>query len=122
MRKCMGAVEQLSKLLEEQLETLDPEALANVAELRPWLRSSVERCVFARVGQVLWHLYDGRHSAEDAQYAQKARALRRVSDARLLEVLGVSSQFRGSVGALRETSVSDGAAPLSPDGAPSEAE
>lgn len=121
MRECMGAVDQLSRLVEELLANLDAEALANLAELRPWLRSSVERCVFARVGQVLWHLYDGRHSAEDAQYTQKARALRRVSDTRLLDVLGVSSQFRGSVGALRPTPVSEVGDPSSPDGAPSEA-
>lgn len=96
MRECMAAVDQLSKLVTELVANLEPEAYSNVRELQPWMRGSVERCVFARVGQTLWHLYDGRHSAEDAQYAQKARDLSRVSDAALLDALGVSSRFQGT--------------------------
>lgn len=96
MGECMGAVDQLSRLVQELVANLDADALANVEELQPWLRSSVERCVFARVGQTLWHLYDGRHSAEDAQYAQKVRDLSRVSDRRLFDALEVRWQFRGS--------------------------
>lgn len=95
MRECMAAVDQLCRLIEELLANMEDDALLNIAEVRPWMRNSVERCVFARVGQTLWHLYDGRHSAEDTQYAQKVSDLSRVSDAALLEALGVRRQFQG---------------------------
>jgi hypothetical protein len=97
MRECIAEVEQLSRLIEELWANMSADALANVQELRPWLRTSVERCVFTRVSQTLWHLYDGRHSAEDAQFAEKSAALSKVSDLKLMEELGVRVEFRGNV-------------------------
>lgn len=95
MRECMAAVDQLSRLVDELVADLDADALANVAEMKPFLRGSVERCLFGRVGRTLWQLYEGRHSADDTKYAQKVHHLSRFSDARLLDALGVRSQFRG---------------------------
>jgi hypothetical protein len=89
----MDAVAELSKLLEVQLASMDLDTLANVKQLRPWLHDAVQRCVFTRVGQTLWQLYEHRHSVADAQYVQKARLLRRVSDRVLLKELGARAEF-----------------------------
>lgn len=136
MGECVQAVERLCRIVEEVLDNMScppvanatdpPMALAEINRLRPWLRHSVERCIFTRVGGQLWHLYEGRHSAEDAQYAQKARALAVVSDARLLDELSVRYEFRGSAGACSLTTciaecdtedVTSGGSMASPDAA-----
>lgn len=106
MLACLGATDRLCRLVEEFLSegagagapspaslAADPAALT---ELRPWLRQSVERCLFQRVGVPLWRLYEGRHSAEDAQFARKWRALRKVSDEQLIAALEVKQVFVGS--------------------------
>lgn len=106
MLECLGATDRLCRLVEEFLSegagagapspaslAADPAALT---ELRPWLRQSVERCVFQRVGVQLWRLYEGRQSAEDAQFARKWRALRKVSDAQLVAALEVNQVFVGA--------------------------
>lgn len=68
---------------------------AAAEQMRPWLRGSVERCIFGRVGGPLWQLYKGRNSAEDAQYADKVRALGAGSDEVVLNILQVREVFQG---------------------------
>jgi hypothetical protein len=62
-------------------------------ELMPWLRPSVSRCLFSRVGGLIWKLYEDRHSAEDCAYVQKQKALKSVTPAKLLENLEVRQVF-----------------------------
>jgi len=93
--ECRAAVDRLCALVEAH----DGSVLADLglsAEFQPWLRSSVERCVYMRVGGPLWSLYEGRHSAEDAQYTEKVRMLAAVNDVALLEALDIRLEFRGS--------------------------
>jgi len=96
MTECLAQVETLCQLVLEHASTVSTPTSIVSSELKPWLRSSVERCLFTRVGSLLWHLYRRQHSADDAQFARKARALEAVSDADLLASLEVRQEFRGS--------------------------
>ncbi|CAK0881603.1 unnamed protein product [Prorocentrum cordatum] len=107
MGDCIAGIDRLCALVEQHIGppggpgTSPAAAAARLGgaptpqDLQPWLRGSVERCVFARVGPPLWRLYEERHSAEDAQFVEKVGRLRRCSDAALLEALEVRAELRG---------------------------
>mmetsp|Transcript_72013 Transcript_72013/g.154117 ORF Transcript_72013/g.154117 Transcript_72013/m.154117 type:complete len:472 (-) Transcript_72013:138-1553(-) len=93
--ECSAALRWLSLLLEEHLGSARPAP----EDLAPLLRTSVERCLFGRVGSTLWHLYRRGYAGEDERYVKKLRALGACRDDVLLEALGVRSEFRGTVSA-----------------------
>jgi len=104
MAECAAAVSRLCALVEAHEAKCQGDSYAAAepglaAEFRPFLRRSVERCIYTRVGGPLWSLYEGRHSAEDAQYTEKVQALGAVSDAALLEALEIRPEFRGALAA-----------------------
>lgn len=102
VEECTATVSRLCRLVEEQHRESTPSASSTspsaraVAEFRPWLQGSVERCIFSRVGTLLWSLYESRHSAEDALYGEKLRQLASASDSALMEALEVRPHFRGT--------------------------
>lgn len=110
LAECAGAVNRLCRILEEDLAEEGPAAdaastaamtvqqarRAQLAGMKPWLRKSVERCVFGRVGPVLWRFYASQHESQDARYAAKARALGSVSDEVLMDALEIPATFRGN--------------------------
>jgi len=99
MTECKAAVERIECLADEALRTehliqkLETKGL-HPARLRQWLHVSVERCVFARVGSVIWQFYKQLHSEEDALFVQKAQAVRTMGETELLEALEVRKEFR----------------------------
>jgi len=103
MADCLLAVGNLTRLLERHLNESCRDAGAGdsassskaAASLVPYFRGAVERVIFARTGRELWRLYESRHSAEDAQYSQKARRLSSFSSLDLLASLGVPDIFCG---------------------------
>lgn len=91
---CASAVDCLCALVRQHFQELDV-SVSPPPRLEPWLRSSVERCVFARVGGIVWRSYVTRLVDDDARYAERAAALAALSDAQLLDDLEVSPVFRG---------------------------
>lgn len=99
MAICLATVDRLHSLLEEHLAALPPppssttSGLVGAEQLRPWLRSSVERCLFGRVGGSLWQLYKSKSSAEDAQFAARTGTVAAKPDEVLLHLLEVRKEF-----------------------------
>jgi hypothetical protein len=101
--ECAGVASKLCNLLEDDLasiaESTDIAARARqsakLVEIRPWLRKSVERWLYGKVGPMLWRSYAGKHDSVDALYVTKRRALSLVSDEDLLEALEIPTAFRG---------------------------
>jgi len=110
MMECSSAVDRLSRLVQEQLGANDTspsmQTMDVATEIGPWVKGAVEKCVFTRVGGPLLKLYESRHSAEDAQYEEKAEKLSSVESTALLDALGVPSEFRGWLQACSEPSCS----------------
>jgi len=100
MAECLAAVEQLAKLADETLRTaaVSPGVInggLRLVHLRQWLSVSVERFVFTQVGAVLWHMYEDRHSAEDARFEQKVQAVRVREESELVRMLEVPAEMLG---------------------------
>eukprot|EP00929_Paragymnodinium_shiwhaense_P046337 TRINITY_DN23590_c0_g1_i1.p1 TRINITY_DN23590_c0_g1~~TRINITY_DN23590_c0_g1_i1.p1 ORF type:complete len:486 (-),score=138.27 TRINITY_DN23590_c0_g1_i1:389-1846(-) len=94
MGDCRAAVEELTRLVEEQLPR---EAGQKADALAPFIHGAVERCIFSRVCGPLWQLYEQSCDEEDARFAEKAAQLRESESAALLATLGVRPQFCGNL-------------------------
>merc|ERR1712137_794917 len=79
-----------------------------LVHLRQWLNVSVERFVFTQVGAVLWHMYEDRHSAEDARFEQKVQAVRDREEYDLLRMLEVPAELLGTACDVDDMSVAIG--------------
>lgn len=108
MSDCVAGIDRLCRLIEKHIALADNSpssarrfGVPSAADLQPWLRGSVERCVFSRVGAPLWRLYEERCSADDARYADKAGRLRAFGDRTLLDALEVRAELRGVAQELR---------------------
>eukprot|EP00928_Gymnodinium_smaydae_P009840 TRINITY_DN13682_c0_g1_i1.p1 TRINITY_DN13682_c0_g1~~TRINITY_DN13682_c0_g1_i1.p1 ORF type:complete len:496 (-),score=85.75 TRINITY_DN13682_c0_g1_i1:112-1599(-) len=99
MVECLAEVDRLAVIVEAHLErTASPTDAAIALQLAPWIRGSVERCVFARLGGTLRLIYRHHHAEDDSQYERKANALAALSDVELFEELDVRAKFRGAPG------------------------
>mmetsp|Transcript_89123 Transcript_89123/g.230012 ORF Transcript_89123/g.230012 Transcript_89123/m.230012 type:complete len:429 (+) Transcript_89123:100-1386(+) len=87
---CSEAVARLCKLVEEHTKN---EVVLN--DLKPWLRFSVERAIYRRVGGPLWRFYEERHGQEDACFVRRKALLGKHLDSKLFDALGLDEKFRG---------------------------
>jgi len=103
MTECSSAIDHICELMGDVLASAHASGDVSSAVFRPWVRPSVERCIFSRVGMPLWRFYESRHAAQDERYSQKWRLLSSVSDTRLLTNLEVRREFRGEGAAASST-------------------
>jgi len=94
--ECSSAINRLCRLVNDALTDPVLAGRAAPSTVMPWLRTSVERWVYARVGPMLWRLYESCSREEDALFVEKSQALAAVGDAALLEALEVRSAFHGA--------------------------
>lgn len=96
---CKLAVDRLCRLLEQHANELSRSQPSKehkaLLEFLPWVRPSVERCVYMRVGLPMWRRYQSLNSREDTIYREKVASLRSASDAVLLAALDIRPEFRG---------------------------
>jgi hypothetical protein len=64
-----------------------------LATMLPWLQPSVERCVFAHVGNTVWDLYGSRFAVDDRAYLHKVQPIARATPEQLFRQLGVHEDF-----------------------------
>jgi hypothetical protein len=94
--ECSSAVNRLCRLVNDSLSDPILAGHASSSTVTPRVRASVERWVYARVGPMLWRLYESQSREEDRLFVEKLQALANVSDAALLDALEVRSAFRGA--------------------------
>merc|ERR1719183_2974877 len=94
MEEIFAAVDRISSLV--VLHLSEVEALSRTAaELRPWTKTSIERCLFTRLREPLWSFYERRYAKLDAQYVRKADVIGQIPDNVLFEALEIRPEFRG---------------------------
>jgi hypothetical protein len=101
MQEALKAVTGLCKSIEVVVG--GDQGAAAIETLQPWLHSSVERCVFAHVGNTVWNLYEARFASDDNTYSRKMQVLARESPEQVIYQLGVRealSPLRNDAGSL----------------------
>jgi len=93
---CLIATEELRGLVEEVLGKMQNYSCpVFLEEVGPLLQPTVERCLFARMGPMLWRHYATKLRERDGRFLRKTRALGDVSDKALLEALEVKPALYG---------------------------